>query len=97
MKRARGGRSRKRKTSEVKDDSSVVVPSTTITLEDSPKQCLTQNSNGKFVPCFSKKPRLAVKTPSTVTSIPATDPTKTAVIHAVHEVGAPEQQTQVHA
>lgn len=65
----RGGRSRKRKTS---NNSSVVVSSAVVSLEDSPKQCLTQNSHGKFVPCFSKKPRLAIKPSSAVESIPTT-------------------------
>ena len=88
----RGGRSRKRKASEVKDNSSVPVPSTAVSLEDSPKQCLTQNTHGKFVPCFSKKPRLAIKAPTTVTNVPATEPlTTTAVTRAVSEAEAPDQ------
>ena len=99
----KGGRSRKRKTSEVKNNSPAGASSAAASSEDSPQQCLTQNSDGKFVPCFSKKLRLAVKGYSSVASIPVTEPSAQtaakpatcATVESVDEAGAPEKLTQI--
>ena len=69
----KGTRSRKRKaassaTEHHERDAATVAGSV---QSSPPHSCLTQNSDGRFVPRFSKKLRSASKVPSAVTSSPA--------------------------